>query len=62
MASCSYCGTNAPWWTPAGRRVSQGSAVIIFILLISQIEMDTYDKNVTATPHVSGLTGLHVTF
>lgn len=24
--------------------------------------MDTYDKNVTATPHVGGLTGLHVTF
>lgn len=62
MASRSCCGTNAPWWTPAGPCVSQGSAVIIFIPLISQIEMDTYDKNVTATPHVGGLTGLHVTF
>lgn len=62
MAGCSCFGTNTPWWTPAGRCASRGSPVIIFILLISQIEMDTYDKNVTATPHVSGLTGLHVTF
>jgi len=62
MASRSRCGTNTPWWTPAGPSASQGSTVIIFILLISQIEMDMSDKNVTATPHVSGLTGLHVTF
>lgn len=62
MTSHNCCGTNAPWWTPAEPCVSQGSTVIIFSPLISQIEMDTYDKNVTATPHVSGLTGLHVTF
>lgn len=42
------------------RKVSLGSGVIIFILLIFQIEMDIYDKNVRRTLHVRLLTGLHV--
>lgn len=62
MTSLSCCGTNAPWCTPAGPSASQSSRVIIFIPLIYQIEMDTYDKNVAATPHVTELTGLRVTF
>lgn len=52
-----------PWRTPAGPSASRSSGgVIIFIPLIPQIEMDTYDKSVAATPHVCELTGLHVTF
>lgn len=45
-----------------GRRAARPAAVIVFIPAVSQIEMDTYDKNVTATRHVGRLTGLRVTF
>lgn len=36
--------------------------IFFFIPAVSQIEMDTYDKNVTATRRVGRLTGLRVTF